>query len=268
MLSKRPTHAVILSAGQGRRLLPLTAEIPKCLLPVEGDRPILALQLEALAECGVSSATVLVGFGAAHVEGWLARRGRADVAVRTRYNPFYAVSDNLATCWLAGADMQSDFVLLNGDTLFHPDVLRRALAESRGPVTLTVDRKPVYDADDMKVTLNGGRRLVNVGKGIPAGQAHGEAIGLTVFRGTGCHAFRHGLDVAMRDPRALGRWYLDVIDALAGTIPVQCVSIEGLWWCEIDTPVDLAGARAVLRRAANERAAAAAVARVPQAARA
>jgi choline kinase len=46
--------AIVLSAGQGRRLLPLTEERPKCLLAADGDEPVLALQLRALARRSAS----------------------------------------------------------------------------------------------------------------------------------------------------------------------------------------------------------------------
>jgi len=248
--SRRP-HAILLSAGQGRRLLPLTADTPKCLLPADGDRTVLELQLEALAACDVTSATVMVGFGRDQVEAQLSRRPVPGITARTRYNPFFAVSDNLVTCWLASADMRDDFILLNGDTLFEPAVLQRALA-SAGTVTVTIDRKPVYDDDDMKVVIGRDGRLQRVGKTIPPADAHGEAIGLSVFRGTGSFAFRRALDHAMRDPTALRRWYLDVICTLARTLPVTCASIEGLWWCEIDTPADFSAARAAFGQRALE----------------
>ena len=248
---RRP-HAIVLSAGQGRRLLPLTAETPKCLLPIEGDRTVLELQLEALAACDITSVTVMLGFGREQIEAQLARRRPHGIAVRTRYNPFYAVSDNLVTCWLASAEMRDDFVLLNGDTLFEPAILERVLSRSTGPVTVTIDRKPGYDDDDMKVVTGRDGRLVTVGKTIPPAEAHGEAIGLSVFRGVGCHAFRRALEHAVHDPGSVGRWYLDVIDGLARSFPVHCASIEGLWWCEIDTAEDLAAARAAVKERAAE----------------
>ena len=43
-------RAIILSAGQGKRLRPLTEDTPKCLLPVRGDQPVLEVQLRSLAE--------------------------------------------------------------------------------------------------------------------------------------------------------------------------------------------------------------------------
>ena len=62
---------IILSAGQGSRLLPLTARIPKCLLPVHDQNPALGLQLRAIAAAGVEEACVVVGFGATQVDAYL-----------------------------------------------------------------------------------------------------------------------------------------------------------------------------------------------------
>ena len=90
--------AIILSAGQGKRLRPLTANIPKCLLRVRGDQSVLEVQLRALSECGVDEAIVYVGFGASLVEDMVARDCPTGIRDRTVFNPFFAVSDNLATC--------------------------------------------------------------------------------------------------------------------------------------------------------------------------
>jgi len=237
--------ALVLSAGQGRRLLPLTTEEPKCLLPVDGNRPVLELQLHELARCGIRNATVMVGFGAEKVERFLATHPLGGIEVRTRYNPFFETTNNLVTCWLAIPEMTEDFVLLNGDTIFETGVLRRVLASREDPVTLAIDRKAEYDEDDdMKVTLNGGRRLKVVGKTLPASTVNGESIGLMAFRGKGVEALRVALEAAIRDPAALHRWYLSVINSMAGSGLVHTVSIQGHWWTEIDTPDDLATARA------------------------
>ena len=55
--------AIILSAGQGKRLLPFTESLPKCLLPVDGERPAIEVQLRALVACGVTEARVAVVHG-------------------------------------------------------------------------------------------------------------------------------------------------------------------------------------------------------------
>ena len=143
-------NAIVLSAGQGRRLLPLTTRDPKCLLEVDGPRTVLELQLRALARCGIRHATVVLGFGADRVERFLSGLRIPGLRVDTLFNPFFATSDNLATCWLARGAMTGDFVLLNGDTLFEDQVLQGLLASPPAPITVTVDHKDGYDDDDMR----------------------------------------------------------------------------------------------------------------------
>ncbi len=236
--------AIILSAGQGKRLLPLTETTPKCLLPVDGGRPALEIQLRTLAACGIQHATVMVGFGADKVEQFLARCPLPEIEVTSRFNPFFAISNNLATCWTAIPEMTEDFILLNGDTLFEPAVLERLLLAPSAAVSLAIDRKPSYDDDDMKVSIRRERTLAAVGKNLSPAVVHGESIGLMTFRATGVRVFRVALEKAMRDPTALQRWYLSVIDSMANSSMVEVASIEGLWWAEIDTPEDLADVRA------------------------
>jgi L-glutamine-phosphate cytidylyltransferase len=236
--------AIVLSAGQGRRLLPLTTTLPKCLLTVDRGRTILELQLHALAACGIRRVTVMVGFGAAQVEQFLMTQPIDTLRVRTRYNPFFTKSNNLATCWLAAPEMSEDFVLLNGDTLFEPDILRRVLAATDSPVTLAIDQKVAYDDDDMKVALDGDKRIVAVSKTIAASSINGESLGLMAFRGHGVTTFQAALDDAVRDPKALDQWYLEVINTMARSVDINTALSGGHWWAEVDTPEDLAQARA------------------------
>lgn len=233
-------RCIILSAGQGRRLLPLTAEVPKCVLSI-GGQSLVERQITQVMKCGIDQVTVVVGFGAERVEQVVRDRFRPD-QVATLYNPFFAVSDNLASCWLARHLMTEDFVLLNGDTLFEPAVLQCLLDTPPNPVTLVIDRKPAYDADDMKVTVEG-RKLLRVGKTLSPEQSHGESIGMTLFRGSGPGLFSDAIERAARKPDALNCWYLSVIDEMAQTGLVWTCSIEGLKWTEVDCLADLEHAR-------------------------
>jgi len=239
-------RAIILSAGQGRRLLPLTAEKPKCALQIQG-RALIEWQLDALEKCGVEQVTVVTGFGAEMVEDVLARR-RGTATTNACFNPFFEVSDNLISCWVARTEMTSDFVLLNGDTLFEPAVLERLMGSPPRPVTLAIDEKQTYDADDMKVRLAAGGRLVQVGKDLAPGQTHGESIGMILFRAQGLELFRTALERAVRDPAALKQWFLSVIGRVAVSKQVWTQSISGLDWCEVDYPLDLLRASAMIGR--------------------
>ncbi len=239
--------AIILSAGQGKRLLPLTEHLPKCLLQVQG-KTILEWQLDTLLACGVTDVTVVVGYQAEQVEAVLRDKYRK-TAIHTLLNAEFSTTDNLVSCWLARTEMQEDFLLLNGDTLFEPAILRQLLKEAQAPVTVTVNQKNGYDSDDMKVSLAAGR-LLRIGKDIPQAETDGESIGLLLFRGTGPKLFREGLEKAVADTSLVWRWFLSVVNAIAQEEEVRTCLINGKAWCEIDYPADLECAQQIMAEAA------------------
>ena len=235
--------AVILSAGQGKRLLPLTADSPKCILPIMGQT-LIEWQIDELAKCGIDRVTVVLGYRADKVERILRKRYGTH-RVRTVFNAAYAVSDNLVSCWAAHDEMDEDFVLLNGDTLFEAAVLKQLRETETRPVTVVVSQKNEYDADDMKVELDG-CRLVRIGKDLIPDQVDGESIGMILFRDQGPMMFRDAIETALRDPSSQMKWYLSVIDEMARRMPVWTCLIPGLQWCEVDYRADLKQAEKVV----------------------
>ncbi|HEY5775885.1 MAG TPA: phosphocholine cytidylyltransferase family protein [Xanthomonadales bacterium] len=246
--------AIILSAGQGRRLLPLTSNVPKCCLMLDG-KTLLAHQVESLAANGVDDIVVVTGFNHHLVDEVVS--GFRDVSVRTLYNPFYAVSDNLGTCWVARKEMTTPFLLLNGDTLFEPSTLAHLLYSERiYPITLAVDRKHRYDEDDMKINADG-EQLNRVGKKLKLDTVNGESIGMMIFNRAGADAFVQTVEQLMAGPDGLVRWYLSAVDKLAAKGLVGISSIQGHDWCEVDDLIDFAHAEKAMRnwrdRSANTR---------------
>jgi len=229
-------NAILLSAGQGSRLLPLTAERPKCLIEFSG-RSLIGWQVEMLARGGVKRIDVVTGFMTDLVDAHLAAIADPRVEIVSHFNPFYKVADNLGSCWIVRERMIEDFLILNGDTLVGEDIVRRVQEGSEWPVAVTVDVKPAYDSDDMKVQREGAEakgRLRRIGKTLPADQANAESIGFLAFRGEGTTLFREAVRNAMRRPDGVEHWYLKVIDTLADTGMVGTVSIQGMGWAEVD----------------------------------
>ena len=185
--------ALILAAGRGRRLWPLTAECPKCLLDI-GGTTILEHQLGNLTAAGIGRVVVICGHGVEGVRQALAAYvGRADVSII--YNPFFAEADNLISLWAARSEMDADFLLLNGDNVFHPLILPRLLS-MEASACVAVRRQERYDEDDAKVQL-ADQRVVRIGKNLTAGPTHAESIGILRFAGRGVPAIRRALEEAV-----------------------------------------------------------------------
>jgi choline kinase len=206
---------------------------------------MLEWQLHGLADAGVHEAVVVTGFRDDLVQQEIERRTPRSIRVRTLFNPFYKLADNLASCWLARAELTGPCLILNGDTLFEPEIARRLLAAPGAPITVTIDRKSGYDADDMKV-CGQGDRLVAIGKTLPADAVTGESIGFLRFDAAGAARFVAELERVMRTPEGAKLWYLSAIDRLAKAgAEVRVESIEKLQWAELDFPADLVRCRAI-----------------------
>ncbi|MFP5329378.1 MAG: NTP transferase domain-containing protein [Alphaproteobacteria bacterium] len=235
--------AIILSAGQGSRLGHLTDERPKCLIEF-GGRTLLDRQLDTLAACGVASATVVTGFRDDLVEKALARRSGGP-KVKTVYNPFYKVADNLGSLFMAREELAGDCLVWNGDTLVSDRLMAKVVGNDRSGICVTIDRKDSYDADDMKVVVSENGRLEAIGKRISKG-VNGESIGLLAFRGDGAKTFREAIERDMRTPEGTTIWYLRVIHHLAERSEVWTLDIAGEEWGEVDFPEDVERAQALV----------------------
>ena len=241
--------AIILSAGQGSRLGHLTDDRPKCLIEFAG-RSLLDWQLDALAANGIDEVVVVTGFRDDQIEAVLAARSGGP-KVRTFFNPFFKVADNLGSLYLVRGELTGECLVWNGDTLVSDALMARVVGNAgqdgagRDGICVTIDRKPAYDDDDMKVIVADDGRLRAIGKRIKEG-VNAESIGLLAFRGGGAERFADAIDRAMRTSEGTTIWYLRVIHHLAQNSEVWTLDIEGEEWGEVDFPEDVAPAEAMV----------------------
>jgi choline kinase len=248
--------AIILSAGQGSRLGHLTDDRPKCLIDFNG-RTLLDRQLDTLAANGIDEAVVVTGFHDELVEAAIAARSGGP-KVRTVYNPFYKVADNLGSLFIARHELEGDCLVWNGDTLVSEQLMSRVVGNDRQGIAVTIDRKDGYDADDMKVVVDGGGQLHAIGKRLPLEEVNAESIGLLAFRGGGAELFREWIEKVIRTGEGTTIWYLRVIHQIAQEHPVRTLDIQGEEWGEVDFPEDVEHGRELSARWAERRKAAAA----------
>ena len=128
---------IILAAGMGTRLLPLTLNQPKCLVNVAG-KPMMAYQLDSLRAAGIKECTIVVGYLAESVRDCFGSNYRG---VRLSYveNTAYDTSNNLCSLWQAREEFGDDVLLLESDLVFD-DRMICELLEMDEPNVAVVDR--------------------------------------------------------------------------------------------------------------------------------
>lgn len=130
-------QAIILAAGQGSRLRPLTDHRPKCLVKVQG-KSMLEYQLEALCAAGVSECVIVVGHLAAQVRNTIGSRF-SNIAITYVENEIYDRTNNIYSLWLARMKVTDDVLLIEGDLIFEPELLMDAI-NAPGENVAVVDR--------------------------------------------------------------------------------------------------------------------------------
>ena len=165
--------AVVLCAGVGRRLRPLTEVTPKCLVEV-GGRSILGSCLANLEAAGILDVVLVTGYMSELVER--CARERAGTRVTFVRNEEFASTNTAVSLNLALKGMDSDFVLVNGDVLFDRGILEDLLRHPSRHC-LAVDPDISLGGEEVKVVVRAGR-VEKVGKDADPALSLGEAIGL------------------------------------------------------------------------------------------
>lgn len=236
----RNMKAIILVAGVSRRLFPLTEYRPKCLLEV-GGKTIFDHQMDALLEVGIREVCLVVGYRREQIMDH-ARRRYPQVEFSFRINQhFFETNTGISLFAAAEEFLDRDFIYLNGDVLFEPELLRRVV-DAPYTAALAVEVKRCGD-EEVKVICDGDGRVRQIGKLIDQGQSLGEFIGVARFNATMNHGFYKALDDLARDPAARNDYFEAALAKMTETWPMHAVDVTDLPCIEIDFPEDYEAAR-------------------------
>jgi choline kinase len=239
---------MVLAAGAGRRLQPLTDDLPKTLLPVDGDRTILDIALANLKHVGLDEIVVVTGFAAhriTEVKPELERRH--GVRLELVFNPKAEEWNNAYSLWCASEALAEGAVLVNGDTV-HPASVEESVLEARGPdLVLAVDDEKTLGEEEMKLHLTPDGFMDRINKSLDPATAQGEYIGVTLIEAQAAGPLVEALEATwQRDP---GLYYEDGFQEFADRGGrIGTASIGQVDWVEVDDHTDLVRAREVACR--------------------
>jgi len=231
--------AVILVAGVGSRLRPITDTRPKALAPV-GSETILGRAVRLLLEFGISRLILATGYREDAV-----REALAGLAAEVTFcpNPRYDSTQNsvsLALCREAVAGRS--FFKLDGDVVFDSELLSR-IAAPQAELAVGVDASRKLDAEAMKVVVQNGL-IRRFGKSVPLSESHGESIGIERIAASASQKLFDALDERVR-AGVTDLYYEDVYSQMIGRgeLTAEVADVSGLRWTEVDTFEDLETAR-------------------------
>jgi len=156
------TTALLLAAGTGSRLHPLTLDAPKCLTEV-GGKPILGRLIENLRSQGIRRLVVVTGYLESCVRDFL-EINKGDMQVDYVFNPAYQTTNNIYSLWLARQAIQEPFLLLESDLVFESGMLKELLKPDKiaiSPILPWMNGTTVALNADERVTAFHGKGCLN-----------------------------------------------------------------------------------------------------------
>ena len=236
--------AVILVAGIGERLRPITNDRPKALVPV-GPETVLARAMRQLVAHGVQHIVLGTGYCQQAVREAVKH---APVPVTLCPNAAFDRTQNAVSLLMCEEAVGGrDFYKLDGDLLFRDEVLQRVDEHDAGLVA-AVDMRAGLGEEEMKVRLEPGScRIAAFGKQLEPEQAQGESIGIERLSAGAVPMLFDALR-ASYEAGETRLYYEDVYSRLLrGGLQAEAANVVDLPWAEVDTPEDLAQAEALVR---------------------
>jgi choline kinase len=194
---------IILAAGQGTRLRPLTDSMPKCMVPVSG-KSIVNRQIDVMKRCGIREEEILIVCG---YRQEVLREHLAGMKVSFCFNKEYETTNMVCSLMCARDEMRDDIIISYGDIIYKEAVLRKAL-DSSYPASVVVDddwyeywsersADPLSDAETLKIDADGD--IIEIGQKTKSlSEIESQYIGLMRFQQTGLAALIAVADEAKR----------------------------------------------------------------------
>ena len=241
-------RAVILAAGLGLRLKPLTDGAPKCLTEVN-DVPILYNALNNLSSVGIGTCTIVVGYLSSFIRRTVGNRFE-DVRIRYIENELYRKTNDMYSLWLARREVEEGALIIEGDIFFRSLTLRRALDLAGGRSCYLAGK---YDGsrNEILIETDSDMRILTLKvlqkRGTSPGKARYMSSGLLIIQPSYGRGLSRWLSQSVQNGQ-VDVLFDRIIAEHVGETPLYVCEIDHAEWVEIDTPGDLVKAEQTFPR--------------------
>jgi len=234
---------VILAAGAGSRLKPLTDHTPKCLLKV-GGKCILEMTVENLLATNNSDIIIITGYLENKIREFLGKRF-PQLKIAYINNSFYASTNNILSLWLAkDAVLGDDMMMMDSDIVFDKRIITK-LQNSGYRNCLALKQHDVHD-EEIKVKTDPQGRVIEISKEVNLSEAAGESIGIEIFGKEALKELYFILDRKVVTEKEVNQFYEAAFQELSEN-DLYIVDTTEYFCMEIDTEEDLNTAQELIQ---------------------
>lgn len=218
--------AILLAAGRGTRISRMVREIPKSTLPINGE-PLIRVTADILKSRGIGI-VACVGYQQEAI-----REALKDHDVSYYFNPFYDVTNSIASLWFARQELTEDCLILNADVFFSDTILQMIMEEEHDAVML-VDKTRRKTGDYFFSTTDNGC-IQKYGKDLPLQYRSCEYVGISKVSAKFMPHFLQRLDELITASKH-DKWWEDTLYSFTGEgkYSIHTKDVEGNFWSEID----------------------------------
>ncbi len=231
--------ALILAAGFGSRLAPITNDRPKSMVPVNG-KPILVKQIENLMNNGVNEIYVVTGYKSEKIE----ELGKKYPNLTFIKSEDYANTNNMYSAYLAKDVLNGElFLMMNADVFFDESIITELLKENYTNAIVTDIGN--YIEESMKV-VEENNKLIEISKTITPDRALGSSIDVYKFSKEAGSKFFEKCSEYIDDRHELKLWSEVALNDILNEVDFEACPLKGRW-VEIDNHDDLALAKKLFK---------------------
>jgi len=228
--------AIILAAGAGTRLSPLTNKIPKSLVKISG-KPILGYQIENLIKNNIKNIIICVGYKADAIINFC-KNNYPTADFDFVLNKNYKKTNNMYSLFLARRFLNREVLIMNGDVIFSSKIISATIKNNKSSIATDVGR---YIGESMKVKIDSEGFICDISKQIKKEEAYGCSIDLYKFQKDDLSMIKQELNRIINKERKLNQWTEVLLQRLfkVKKLRIKPLNIRDEKWCEIDDFDDL-----------------------------